>query len=229
MGAIPKGVISLDPRTKMLLLIAVSSFIFTNTSYLAEASILVVLMLIAVGLGIPKTALKGIIIYITLSAVKYGLLPILPNMIAANFNIVAVTFRKLLPCFLAGEILVQTTSIRLLMFTLQKLHIPQTLIIPLTITVRYFPALSEERQAISNAMKMRDVKGIAKKLEYIYVPLMITASNTADELSQAITARGIDNPVPKTCAIDIRLRSLDIFMIVASISLLGWTITKMFL
>lgn len=229
MGAIPKGVISLDPRTKMLLLIAVSVFIFTNTSYLAEASILGVLMLIAVGLGIPKTALKGAIIYIALSGVKYGLLPILPNMIAANFNIVAVTFRKLLPCFLAGGILVQTTSIRLLMFTLQKLHIPQTLIIPLTITVRYFPALSEERQAISDAMKMRDVKGIAKKLEYVYVPLMITASNTADELSQAITARGIDNPVPKSCAIEIRLKSLDIFTMVASAGLLGWTITKMFL
>ncbi len=226
MGAIPKGVISLDPRTKMLLLIAVSVFIFTNTSYLAEASILVVLMLLAVGLGIPKTALKGAIIYIALSVVKYGLLPILPNMIAANFNIVAVTFRKLLPCFLAGGILVQTTSIRLLMFTLQKLHIPQTLIIPLTITVRYFPALSEERQAISDAMKMRDVKGIAKKLEYVYVPLMITASNTADELSQAITARGIDNPVPKTCAIDLRLKSIDIFIMAASIGLLGFTIAK---
>ena len=124
MGAIPKGAIALDPRTKMLLLIAISVFIFTNTSYFAEASILIALMLIAVGLGIPKTALKGAIIYIALSAVKYGLLPILPTMIAANFNIVAVTFRKLLPCFLAGGILVQTTSIRLLMFTLQKLHIP---------------------------------------------------------------------------------------------------------
>lgn len=123
----------------------------------------------------------------------------------------------------------QTTSIRLLMFTLQKLHIPQTLIIPLTITVRYFPALSEERQAISDAMKMRDVKGIAKKLEYVYVPLMITASNTADELSQAITARGIDNPVPKSCAIEIRLKSLDIFMMVASAGLLSWTITNVFL
>jgi len=229
MGAIPKGIISLDPRTKMLLLIAVSVFIFTNTSYLAEASILIVLMMISVGLGIPKMALKGAIIYIALSAVKYGLLPILPAMIAANFNIVAVTFRKLLPCFLAGGILVQTTSIRLLMFTLQKLHIPQTLIIPLTITIRYFPALSEERHAISDAMKMRDVKGIAKKLEYVYVPLMITASNTADELSQAITARGIDNPVPKTCAIDLRLKSIDIFMMAASVGLLGFTVTKMFL
>lgn len=229
MGAIPKGVISLDPRTKMFLLVSVSIFIFTNTSYLAEALILVMLMLIAVGLGIPKTAVKGAMIYIILSAVKYGLLPILPTMIAANFNIVAVTFRKLLPCFLAGGILVQTTSIRLLMFTLQKLHVPQTLIIPLTVTIRYFPALSEERQAISDAMKMRDVKGLAKKLEYIYVPLMITASNTADELSQAITARGIDNPIPKTCAIEIRFGILDILVMGASVGLLGLTIAKFFL
>lgn len=229
MGAIPKGAIYLDPRTKIFLLFAVSIFIFTNTSYLAEACILLGLMLIAVELGIPKTALKGAIIYIVLSVVKYGILPIFPIMIAANFNIVAVTFRKLLPCFLAGSILVQTTSIRLLMFTLQKLHLPQTLIIPLTITIRYFPALSEERQAISDAMKMRDVKGFTKKLEYVYVPLMITASNTADELSQAITARGIDNPVKKTCAIDFRLKFIDVFMMTISVGLLGWTIIIMFL
>lgn len=228
MGGIPNGIISLNPRTKMLLLVAVSVFIFTNTSYLAEVFILIVLMLIAVGLSIPKTALKGAIIYISLSVIKYGLLPILPTMIAANFNIVVVTFRKLLPCFLAGGILLKTTSIRLLMFTLQKLHIPQTLIIPLTITIRYFPALLEERQAISDAMKMRDVKGITKKMEYVYVPLMITASNTADELSQAITARGIDNPIQKTCAVDFCLNGLDIFMMTASIVLLGWTIIKMF-
>lgn len=229
MGAIPKGSIYLDPRTKIFLLIAVSFFIFTNTSYYAEAAILIILLLIAIGLGIPKTAAKGAIIYIGLSLVKYRLLPILPTMIAANFNIVVVTFRKLLPCFLAGGILVKTTSIRLLMYTLQKLHIPQTLIIPLTITIRYFPTLIEEKQAITDAMKMREVKGITKKFEFVYVPLMITASNTADELSQAITARGIDNPIPKTCAIEMHFRILDIFIIVVAFVLFYFTIVKMFL
>lgn len=229
MGTLPQGIIALDPRAKMLLIVSISCFVFTNSSYLAEAGVLVFLILLAIGLGVPKLAWKGAAIYIALSIIKYMVLPILPTMLSANFNIVAVTFRKLLPCFMAGGILVQTTSIRLLMYALQTLHLPQALIIPLTITVRYFPALTEERQAISDAMKMRSVKGILKKIEYVYVPLMITASNTADELSQAITARGIDNPVAKTCAVEIHFSVLDRLIMLISSGLLAAAILKIFL
>ena len=84
-----------------------------------------------------------------------------------------------------GALLVQTTPIRLLMHAMQKWHLPQAVIIPLAITVRYFPTLHEEQQAISDAMKLRNVHGVFQKLEYIYVPLMLSASTTADELSQA--------------------------------------------
>lgn len=117
--------------------------------------------------------------------------------------------RKLLPCVTLGALLVQTTPIRLLMHAMQKWHLPQAVIIPLAITVRYFPTLHEEQQAISDAMKLRNVHGVFQKLEYIYVPLMLSASTTADELSQAITARGIDNPRPKTCAVSMRFHIQD--------------------
>ena len=76
-------------------------------------------------------------------------------------------------------------------------------------TGSYFPTLHEEQQAISDAMKLRNVHGVFQKLEYIYVPLMLSASTTADELSQAITARGIDNPRPKTCAVSMRFHIQD--------------------
>ena len=96
-----------------------------------------------------------------------------------------------------------------LAYARQKWHLPQAVIIPLAITVRYFPTLHEEQQAISDAMKLRNVHGVFQKLEYIYVPLMLSASTTADELSQAITARGIDNPRPKTCAVSMRFHIQD--------------------
>lgn len=99
-------------------------------------------------------------------------------------------------------------------------HLPQTVIIPLAITVRYFPTLREEQQAISDAMKLRNVHGVFQKLEYIYVPLMLSASTTADELSQAITARGIDNPRPKTCAVSMRFHIQDYVLCFVAIVLL---------
>lgn len=137
-----------------------------------------------------------------------------------SLNIVVITFRKLLPCVTLGALLVQTTPIRLLMHALQKWHLPQTVIIPLAITVRYFPTLHEEQQAISDAMKLRNVRGLVKKMEYIYVPLMLSASTTADELSQAITARGIDNPNTKTCAIPMRLHIQDYILLLIAFLLI---------
>lgn len=147
--------------------------------------------------------------YIVLLAIKCWILPFCPEIIMTSLNIVVITFRKLLPCVTLGALLVQTTPIRLLMHAMQKWHLPQAVIIPLAITVRYFPTLHEEQQAISDAMKLRNVHGVFQKLEYIYVPLMLSASTTADELSQAITARGIDNPRPKTCAVSMRFHIQD--------------------
>lgn len=63
------------------------------------------------------------------------------------------------------------------------------------------------------------MKSILQKLEFIYVPLMLSASTTADELSQAITARGIDNPCAKTCAVPIRFHVQDYVLCLAAVIL----------
>lgn len=211
MGTIRKGILVLDPRTKILLLLGINIFVFTNSHVYAYAEMLVVAALVILLLlcGVYKTALKSTITYIVLLAIKCWILPFCPEIIMTSLNIVVITFRKLLPCVTLGALLVQTTPIRLLMHAMQKWHLPQAVIIPLAITVRYFPTLHEEQQAISDAMKLRNVHGVFQKLEYIYVPLMLSASTTADELSQAITARGIDNPRPKTCAVSMRFHIQD--------------------
>ena len=209
MGTIRKGILVLDPRTKILLLLGINIFVFTNSHVYAEMLVVAALVILLLLCGVYKTALKSTITYIVLLAIKCWILPFCPEIIMTSLNIVVITFRKLLPCVTLGALLVQTTPIRLLMHAMQKWHLPQAVIIPLAITVRYFPTLHEEQQAISDAMKLRNVHGVFQKLEYIYVPLMLSASTTADELSQAITARGIDNPRPKTCAVSMRFHIQD--------------------
>ena len=204
MGTMKKGILVLDPRTKILLLLGINIYVFTNSYVWAEIIVMAALIILLLLCGVYKAALKSAVTYITLLAIKYFLLPFCPEIILTSLNIVVITFRKLLPCVTLATLLVQTTPIRLLMHALQ-----QAVIIPLAITVRYFPTLHEEQQAISDAMKLRNVHGVFQKLEYIYVPLMLSASTTADELSQAITARGIDNPRPKTCAVSMRFHIQD--------------------
>lgn len=212
-----KGILVLDPRTKILLLIAVNAFIFTNHRLSFEAITVMGLLLLLNFSGLFRVAVRFFIIYITLLIINYVFLPISPRIITMSLNIVIVTMRKLLPCWILGKLLIETVPIRLLMYVLGNLHIPQTVIIPLTISIRYFPAIREEKQAISDTMKLRNVKGIFKKIEHIYVPIMISASNTADELSQAITARGIENPKQKTCVTSLRFKIQDYLLLLVSI------------
>ena len=46
-------------------------------------------------------------------------------------------------------------------------------------------------------------------VECIYVPLMMAASKAADELSIASITRGIENPKPRTCLVQIRMGPAD--------------------
>ncbi|GAA0785743.1 energy-coupling factor transporter transmembrane component T family protein [Hathewaya limosa] len=215
-----KGILVLDPRTKIILLLAINIFIFTNSSVKMEVIIISCIALLLVLSGLPKVAIKGIIIYIALVGSMYLILPYLPKILVSTANILFVFIRKVLPCGMLGSLLIKTTPIRLIMWSLQQWKVPQTITIPLSITIRYFPALKEEFYCIHDAMNLRNVKGIFKKIEYIYVPLLVSASHTADELSEAIVTRGIENPKSKTCAVQIKFKLQDYIIIGISIIIL---------
>ena len=98
----------------------------------------------------------------------------------------------------------------------RKWHIPQGLIIPLSVTVRYFPALKEETGYIRDAMKLRNIHGV-QKIECILVPTMISATTTAEELSAAAVTRGIENPAPKTSMIEMKFGVQDFLCLAAGV------------
>ena len=209
MEARTRGVLSLDPRTKLILLVGVNIFVFTNRHRAAEMLVVAGVLLLMLLCGVYRAAAKGLVLYTGLWVVQELLLPHSPPFLLNSLNIVVITCRKLLPCVCLGTLLVQTTPIRLLMHALQKWHVPQSVIIPLAITIRYFPTLREEQQAIRDAMRLRSIRGPIRSLTCMAVPLMMSASSAADELGEAITARGIDNPAPKSCYTELRFHWPD--------------------
>lgn len=111
MGTIRKGILVLDPRTKILLLLGINIFVFTNSHVYAEMLVVAALVILLLLCGVYKTALKSTITYIVLLAIKCWILPFCPEIIMTSLNIVVITFRKLLPCVTLGALLVQTTPI----------------------------------------------------------------------------------------------------------------------
>ena len=218
-----KGILDLDPRTKIILLVCVNIFVFTNSRLLAEMLIISFVICLLLLCGVYAAAGKILCLYWGLLAIQYWILPHSPEFLLNSLNILVITFRKLLPCVALGTLLLQTTPIRLLIQALQKWHLPQSVIIPLTITVRYFPTLRQEYQSIRDAMKLRSIHGPVQKLEFILVPLILSASSAADELSQAIIARGIDNPGKKSCYTTLRFHTADYLLCALSGLLLPLT------
>lgn len=79
-----------------------------------------------------------------------------------------------------------------------------------------FPALKEETGYIRDAMKLRNIHGV-QKIECLLVPIMISATTTAEELSAAAVTRGIENPAPKTSMIEMKFGVQDFLCLAAGL------------
>ncbi|AJD29497.1 MULTISPECIES: energy-coupling factor transporter transmembrane component T [Clostridium] len=201
--------LQMDPRTEIMLIFIANIVAFANSSVYVETLIIVAISVLLLLCGCKKSSIKWIVFYGILLFIQYYLIQVMPTFLAVMFSVLAIYARKLLPCMMIGELIIRTIPVRLIILSLQKWKVPQKIIIPLSITIRYFPAIKEEVTHIKEAMKMRKIKGIIRKIECMYVPMLISAANTAEELSAAAITRGIENPAPKTSVVDIRFHIQD--------------------
>ena len=96
---------------------------------------------------------------------------------------------------------------------------PQKLMVAVIVKLLYFPDIREEMGYILGAMKLRNSRGL-DRLECTVMPLMVSATETAEELSAAAVTRGIENPARKTSAVSLRISPLDFLGMLAGLVLL---------
>lgn len=208
MGTTTMSALKFDPRTELLLLVIANIVAFIQHSVVIEISWVIVLLLLIIACGCKKAAGKLAVAFGICILFQYYILPNGPKILASCFTIIVSYARKIFPCLIVGTLILQKTPIRELMAALRKWRVPQGLIIPLSVTVRYFPAIKEEIGYLRDAMKLRNIHGV-KKLEYLLVPVMISATTTAEELSAAAVTRGIENPSPKTSMLVMKMGIQD--------------------
>lgn len=221
------GLIRVDPRTKLFLLLAGNLAVFFAPAIWYEILLAGMILVFGFLCGVYRFSLKMAAIYLAMlgfqllgSAYLHGTLQVM----IVSF---VLFVRKIFPCAMLGGILVSTTRVNEFMAAMNRIHMPKSVIIPLTVMLRYFPMVREDWQHIGDAMKMRDVSPSfgsllthpGRTVECIYVPLMMSASKIADELSAAAVTRGIENPKPRTCLQQIRFSFAD-FVCALSIAIL---------
>lgn len=200
--------VPVDPRTALLLLVMANVVTFTQESIYVEWALIAVLFAFMGYCGCFKAAVKLIVVYAICLFFLYFLFDKASPVLRTAFVVLFVYARKIMPCLMVGTVIVKRIPMHYMVLAMRKWHFPQKLIIALSVTIRYFPAIHCESCHIKDAMRLRGVKGAAR-FESFVVPLMMSAVGTAEELSAAAVTRGVENPVRKTSAIDIKFAYLD--------------------
>ena len=211
--------IRLDPRTKLALIAAMAVAVALAPAY--EMILMAAACAFSALLGRTRAGAVMLALYAAVIAAA-RLAPHLDGVAArtalASFLLL---MRKVLACSLMAYATVTTTQVGEFMSALSRLRAPRGLTIPLAVALRYAPAVREDWAFIRDAMRMRGISpgpvsllaSPGRTVDCVYVPLLMSAGRVSDELSMAAIARGIDNPVARTCYLRIAMRPADWLML----------------
>ncbi len=216
----------LDPRTKLIILTFTSIIIFFVEITWIECVLVVIPFLLLVWSKEYRTAIKQGLLYILLLLAALILAPVLPTSIGSVVFVFSIYLRKLVPAVMLCTLLVKTTRVSEFLAAIGRLNLPKGFTIALSITLRYIPTLGEEYGFIKDAMMLR---GIAtnlwsvvshpiKSMEYIYVPILTSATKIADEITCAAITRGIEKIGRRSCITKITFSVYDILVIIVYVA-----------
>ena len=199
----------IDPRAGLFILLLANIGMFLERTSMQGNALTGVIIAVLIMYGCPKIAIGGVVFLLLLHCLQTFVLPVLPIAFTTMFSVFVNMTRRMLPCLLTGALLVKKCSVPEFVAAMRKLRLPQNLITAMAVTVRYFPAISEELHHIINAMKLQRITA-GRKIECYLVPIMLSATKTAEELSVAAVVRGVDSPKKKTSAVKIGFSVTDI-------------------
>ncbi len=217
----------LDPRTKFFLIIVIGFMMF----YLSEISYMVFILLLFIFLsindGIFKESFKMFLIFAFLLLIDY--LSIFIGNIGLNIAVSTALYliERFFVFGMMGFYIFKTTKLSEFIIALENFNIPQTIILPFSVMIRFLPTIFEEYNYLKDSMKIRGItssfKMIIKKpldyMEYFLVPILIRSFKIADELSAYAMLRGLDSGKTKTMLYDLKFTKFDyllIFVIIIS-------------
>ena len=144
----------LDPRTKLLILALTSISVFLNESIVIEGIFMLIPFLLILLEGKVRNSLKSVILFSILLIIQLWAAHMLPVTAGGIVYMFAVYVRKLIPCFMLGSFLIQTTKVSAFLAAVSRLRLPKGFTIALAVTLRYFPTMTEEWRFIKDAMSL---------------------------------------------------------------------------
>lgn len=195
----------LDPRTKIVLCLAVSFIMLDSTTspvvnalQIALAALPLIFLLM---LGKHKMAVYYLCAYVFASLVPQLLVPLLPAMINLLFTGMIALMTQILPGMMMAYFLIVSTSVSEFVTAMDRMHVPKSISVPMSVLFRFFPTIVEEYGHVRDAMRMREVGSLRQPmamLEYRMVPFMTSIVSIGNDLAASALTRGLSAPVRRT-------------------------------
>lgn len=215
----------LDPRTKLLLLLTMSTFVLggltgDKLSFLLPCFCALPFVLLLTAKKF-KTATMYIVVYGSAYLLNLFAAPHLSGVPAYLLLGCAGILTRFMPSIMLAAYVVSSMTVSEFTAAMQRMHVSEKIIIPMSVMFRFFPTVSDEFSSINAAMKMRGIgfggKKWSKALEYRFIPLMTCSVQIGNELSAAALTRGLGGDVKRTNVCKIGFHVQDIIAILLCI------------
>jgi len=220
--------VKLDPRTKLFLVVAANSMIFSAPYAYSMPMVAAVLVLLLLE---KKWKFMSVFFPVyAIAALCFDYLKQLDSgMIGTLLAATVLLICRMMPVGVVFYYIMATTRANEFMAGMSKMHVPNKVTIPLTVMIRFFPTVFDESRAISNAMKMRGIRLFSLQtlknpfaiLEYRLIPLLVSLTKIGDELSVAASTRGLAPETKRTCVVPIGFHVQDVVVFVYCIAVIA--------
>lgn len=221
----------LDPRTKLLLIFVEAVLVLATAGgerlFWFRAAFAFLPFLLLLSAKRYKTCIVGLLILCTIYILESAVFTYTKGALANILLIIIMVVNRFLPAYMMGAYVINTTTVSEFKATMEKLHMPDALTIPMCVMFRLFPTIREENDSIRAAMKMRGIRfgggKVDKMLEYRIVPIITCVAKIGEELSASALTRGLGKQKKRTniCHIGLGWTDYAIFLLVVS-TLIYW-------
>ncbi len=224
--------LGIAPRTALLALLVINIIALSMRSQAALYAVAIMSLAALASAGRPKVFWPISLVIVGCFAV-FNLVPLLSTSnLSMFFATLGYWFSRFGVSAAIGAYLLLTITASDMISTLYRLRAPSFLSVPLTVMLRYLPSARQEMVAIREAMSLRGIpvnlsallRHPLRTVEYLVVPLLVSSSRLADDLTASGLVRGLGGNARPTPLRDSEFSWRDAVAIVAVVGVFGFAI-----
>lgn len=210
--------LSFDPRTKLVMVAIGILVTYLSQSIITEVLFVIVFLLPFFFSSKKGTGFRLALFYLVLLLINRYLLPhVSDRALYYMLSFFSVGIRSLQPTFIPAIFAWVTTPVAEWIALLKSWHMPKSLITLVAVMGRFGPTLRQDYKKIRQAMAFRGISGSfwglfkspIKSFEYILIPLLMNATQVAEDLTVSALTKGISLPGRHTSLVQLQLKARD--------------------